>query len=256
MRRLNPVRFLPVLALAIPFAGCSTAGPKTKPEAVKPEVTHQRGWIGGTYDVASRRWFAPEHAVHAIPPALTNSYKDALLVTDLGSNSPIRVAGLQEGDLILEVNHQRVRTVEQFHRMVNEMQPGSALSLMTWRDGQTNEYEVPVGRETYKTTSCLTIGVALSYPIRLGKLDILPDPDFSLLVAGLQHDHRDQYHDLRSVRAEYVNKYGRSKYEPYERDWWAWLVLFHLERGKNIISQENVALGEGSAAGVPAKSVN
>ncbi len=242
MRNTNPVLWLLALTFIVPFAGCSTAGSKSKPVTAKPEATHERGWIGGKYDLASRRWFAPEHAVHTIPPALTNSYQDALLVTDLGSNSPIRLAGLQEGDLILEVNHKPVTKLQDFRRVVDHAEPGTVLPLTTWHDGQTNVYEVPVGRETYKTTGNFSITLNLPFTLRLGELDILPDPDFSLLALGLQHDHRDPHPDLRSVKADYLNKYSGSKYEPYERDWRAWLVIFHLERGKTIVSQENVAL--------------
>ena len=248
MSKQNPARWLLALTFIVPFAGCSTAGSKSKPVAAKPEVTHERGWIGGKYDVATRRWFAPDNAIRTIPPALTNSYRDALLVTDLGSNSPIREAGLQEGDLILQVNHKPVKKLQDFHQVVDQAEPGTVLPVTAWRDGQTNEYEVPVGKETYKTDGNFSIVLSVPlYRIHLGDLDPFPNPDFSLLAVGLQHDHRDRYPDLRSVKAGYLNKYSGSKYEPYERDWRAWLAIFHLERGKTILAQENVPVRAASS---------
>ena len=140
--------------------------------------------------------------------------------------------------------------------MVDRLEPGTVLPVTAWRDGQTNDYSVPVGRETYKTEGNFSICLDVSYPIHLGNLDFLPDPDFDLLALGLKHDCVDR-HDLRSVEAGYLNKYGGSQSEPYERDWHAWLVIFHLERGKKIISQEKVPLRDDSPASMtPAKPAN
>jgi membrane-associated protease RseP (regulator of RpoE activity) len=232
--------WLSAVVVVVPFAGCAAAGSKTKP-AAKPPVTYQRGWIGGQYELATRRWFAPPHAIHTFPPALTNSYKDAFLVTALGSNSPIRTAGLEEGDLILEVNHQPVTKPRDFRKTIDGAKPGAGLPVTVWRNGETNEYEVPVGRETYKKQGNFSIILNLPFPIHTA-LDLPPNPSFSLVALGFRkdEDHRD---DVNSVKATYVDKYGTAKYQPYERDWRAWLVMFRLERGKVILTQENVAPG-------------
>src|SRR4051794_8730916 len=74
-----------LLALGL---GCSVAAAKDQP-------AHQRGWIGGQFE-----------RVTVFPIAFSNAPKAALLITALNTNTPASLAGLTEGDLILEVNHQ------------------------------------------------------------------------------------------------------------------------------------------------------
>ena len=74
-------------ATALVITGCCSAKPK---EA----AIHQRGWIGGEYK-----------AVCMFPPGLKHTQKSALLVTALNTNAPASLAGLNEGDLLLELNH-------------------------------------------------------------------------------------------------------------------------------------------------------
>ena len=57
-------------------------------------------------------------------------------VTMVDQDAPAGKAGLKEHDVILEVNGQRVESVEQLRRMIKEMPPGRTISLNLSRDGQ------------------------------------------------------------------------------------------------------------------------
>ncbi len=57
-------------------------------------------------------------------------------VTMVDQDAPAGKAGLKEHDVILEVNGQRVESVEQLRRMIKEMPPGRTVALNISRDGQ------------------------------------------------------------------------------------------------------------------------
>src|SRR5208282_3591488 len=102
------------LAAVLLLAGCATH-PKEKP-------VHQRGWIGGRYERAksgrtlSEMLFGAGHTIYSFPSALSNSQNAAILTTSLGTNTPAYLAGLREGDLILELGHQPVTDLPGFWR--------------------------------------------------------------------------------------------------------------------------------------------
>ncbi len=57
-------------------------------------------------------------------------------ITMVDQDAPAGKAGLKEHDVILEVNGQRVESVEQLRRMIKEMPPGRTVTLNISRDGQ------------------------------------------------------------------------------------------------------------------------
>ena len=64
------------------------------------------------------------------------------VVTDIDHNSPAELAGVLQGDVILEVNHQKVANVSQVTRELQKVQNGQAAFLLVWRDGSS--YFVPL----------------------------------------------------------------------------------------------------------------
>jgi serine protease Do len=56
-------------------------------------------------------------------------------VTRVEENSPASRAGLKVNDVILEVNGKALENNEQFHTTIGEMQPGTKVSLIVWREG-------------------------------------------------------------------------------------------------------------------------
>jgi len=57
------------------------------------------------------------------------------LVGEVEAGSPAQKAGLQNGDIILEVNGKSVYDANQLRNMISSMQPDSNVSLKVWRDG-------------------------------------------------------------------------------------------------------------------------
>jgi serine protease Do len=56
-------------------------------------------------------------------------------VKRVDENSPAAKAGLQENDIILEVDGRRIETIEQFIHSVSDATPGARLALTIWRNG-------------------------------------------------------------------------------------------------------------------------
>src|SRR6266581_425497 len=91
--RNGPMTLLCLGVLAPVITGCCST--KSKEAA-----SHHRGWIGGEYK-----------AVSMFPAGLQHTQKSALLVTALNTNTPAALAGLNEGDLILELVHRFIKCV-------------------------------------------------------------------------------------------------------------------------------------------------
>jgi serine protease Do len=57
------------------------------------------------------------------------------LVTDVDRNSPAANGGVLPGDIILEVNRQKVANVSQITRELQKVQVGQPAFMLVWRDG-------------------------------------------------------------------------------------------------------------------------
>jgi PDZ domain len=228
--------------VAVLVSGCSTTNTKSKPE---PEEVHQRGWIGGEFKLARRTtagdvFFgsADEH-ISTLPHGLGSSNRAGILITALSSNTPARQAGLRKGDLILACNHQPITTVKAFYQLLDRTEPGTSLPIAAWRDGKTLECNVRVGRETFKNWGFFTVSFALPRLPELDPRDLFPTPGFNLIALGYDPSPDDRK-ELGSAESTYLRACKGAKYEPSDRDWTAWLAIFNVAKGKNILSQESV----------------
>jgi serine protease Do len=59
------------------------------------------------------------------------------IVADVDRNSPAARGGVQPGDVILEVNRQKVANASQVTRELQKVQNGQVAFLLVWRDGNT-----------------------------------------------------------------------------------------------------------------------
>lgn len=180
---MNQTSSLPGLvlgALALCLAGCATH--KERPAA-------QRGWIGGQC-VLAKKVAVLEAILHRpgvedyqqFPESVRRTQKAAVLVKHLGTNAPAYRAGLRQGDLIVELDHRPAVRLKQFHRTIEASLPGTSLPVKVYRDGQTAEYTVAVGRETYRRGG----EFRLVLPSVVHGWDLWPNPGFSLVLLGYE----------------------------------------------------------------------
>jgi serine protease Do len=59
-----------------------------------------------------------------------------VIVADVTADSPAEKAGIRKGDVVVEFDGERVRSVRQFMRLVQETPPGRQVSAALTRDGQ------------------------------------------------------------------------------------------------------------------------
>lgn len=62
---------------------------------------------------------------------------EGLLVIDVDFNSPASEAGLRQGDVILEVDHEKILTIEEFDKKLSDYKPGDRILLLMKRRNTT-----------------------------------------------------------------------------------------------------------------------
>lgn len=63
--------------------------------------------------------------------------QEGILVSDVAKDSPAALAGLQQGDIILQLNDKPVKTVSKFRNEIAMMMPGTNIKLRVLRNGKT-----------------------------------------------------------------------------------------------------------------------
>jgi membrane-associated protease RseP (regulator of RpoE activity) len=61
-------------------------------------------------------------------------------------DSPAAKSGLKDGDVITEINGQRVEGTAQFRRMIREIPAGRTVQLTVWRDGRSQNISATLGK--------------------------------------------------------------------------------------------------------------
>jgi serine protease Do len=72
------------------------------------------------------------------------------LISDVSPNSPAAKAGLQRGDIVLELNGQPVNGPDDLSVRISEMAPGTVAHLQIFRSGQNKDVDVTLGESPEK----------------------------------------------------------------------------------------------------------
>jgi hypothetical protein len=207
-------------ALACLLAGCASEKNKT---------VSQRGWIGGDYvlaqrETAWRRLGNSPGVSGTLPKSVPSAQRAAIEITGLATNTPAGAAGLRKGDFVLELNHRPMTSLQAFRRTIDRSAPGTWLAVKAYRDGQSTEYQVPMGREKYKNGGYFSVVL----PTVVHRWDLWPDPGFSLVCVG--------YEPNPGLRHEL----GKT-HEVYDENWSAYVGFMEFSCGKRVMAQEPVA---------------
>jgi serine protease Do len=98
----------------------------------------------------------PQDVTPGIAKAFGEKEARGVLVGDVSPNSPAQAAGLQRGDIILEVNGKPISDSNQLRMSISMMQPGSEVKLRVVRHGNQNDMtiklnELPTEQANAKT---------------------------------------------------------------------------------------------------------
>jgi serine protease Do len=93
-------------------------------------------WLG-----VEAREVTPENVKEFKLPA-----ERGVVVGHVSPDSPALKAGLQQTDVVIEVDGQRVEGAAQFRRMIREIPAGRTIQLTVWRDGHTQTISATLGK--------------------------------------------------------------------------------------------------------------
>ena len=116
-------------------------------------VPTERGWIGGELKQAE---LAPslftqqprDCTVRALPRAVAADQKRAIFVSGLNEDTPLADAGVREGDLIVSLEGEPVKSLASFQRTIDASAPGTQLNLRTFREDTYEDRHITIGQET------------------------------------------------------------------------------------------------------------
>lgn len=74
------------------------------------------------------------------------SAERGVVVGKVLEDSPAAKAGLKDGDVVTEINGQRVEGTAQFRRMIREIPAGRSMQLTVWRDGRSQTINATLGK--------------------------------------------------------------------------------------------------------------
>lgn len=89
-------------------------------------------------------------------------------------DSPAAKAGLQENDVVLEVNGQRVEGAEQFRRMIHEIPSGRTANLTVWRGGRSQNIKVTLSKPDSSKLKVIP-QLPKSFSFSMPELKVMPD---------------------------------------------------------------------------------
>jgi serine protease Do len=69
-------------------------------------------------------------------------------IGEVYSNRPADLAGIKQGDIVVEFDGKPVRTAEGFFAYINFAKPASTVNVVVYRDGQRITIPVKMGRRT------------------------------------------------------------------------------------------------------------
>lgn len=201
-----------------------------------PKKTYERAWLGGEYKLAKNgSAFQNRDMVAAFPKS--ERQRAGIFVSAVHSNTPVALGGLRAGDLILQIEGQSVTSLKAFRKLVDSRSPGEVVRLSVHREGKVVDLSVTLGREAYRRERSVGLGLLLS-----GDVDLVPNPDFSLIAAGFKR--RTQRLELQSPETRFLLRTraenGRADSALAREGWQAWLVIVSFGSHKRILSQETL----------------
>jgi serine protease Do len=87
----------------------------------------------------------PQDVTPAIAKAFNANQTTGALVGDVSANSPAQKSGLQNGDIILELNGKPVSDANQLRMSISMMSPGTEVHLKVLRNGAASNFTVTLG---------------------------------------------------------------------------------------------------------------
>jgi len=73
--------------------------------------------------------------------------RDGVIVTSVYSNNPAAVGGMKTGDVVVDINGQKIRDMQQLRHLVAVVPVGQLIDVTVVRDGKTEKLSIRIGRK-------------------------------------------------------------------------------------------------------------
>lgn len=221
-------RTLVCIAGAALLCGCANHNDKAEVKAI-----HRRPWVGGAFETAPAPKIAREQGFK----------RTGAVITKVGAETPLGLAGAMEADLILAVGGRKVASKQSLAKAL-EAAGKEPFALTIYRDGDIRELQVTPGVEQFQKLNNIALGFGAKSSFNV---DVWPNPDFSLVALGLENNAERV--DLSDAKFKYINSVreregaGESSWigVPTEEGWKTWLGPLSLSQRKVIVSQKAAA---------------
>ncbi|MGB6495556.1 MAG: PDZ domain-containing protein, partial [Candidatus Acidiferrum sp.] len=100
----------------------------------------------------------PQDVTPAMARAFGEKQTEGIVVGDVSPNSPAQAAGIQRGDIILDVNGKPVTDSNQLRMSVSMMQPGTEVTLKFLRSGDMRDATVKLAEMPTQTAQANSNG--------------------------------------------------------------------------------------------------
>lgn len=139
---INTAIFSPVGA----NVGIGFAIPVNRVKQVVKEILEHgsvgQAWLGISYadisDPQIRRFLQERLPELRFP-------ENGMFIDGVLANSPARSAGIQPGDVLVQLNGRPLRSIEQMQNYMRTAKPGQSITLRVWREGRTFDLRITLG---------------------------------------------------------------------------------------------------------------
>ncbi|MCD6384832.1 DegQ family serine endoprotease, partial [Candidatus Sumerlaeota bacterium] len=136
-----------------------------------------------TYGEVIRGWLGV--GIQNLTPELAKEFKirdnKGVLVTQVFSDSPAEEAGFQPGDVIVEVDGDKIEDIDELRNMIAFMRPGTEVEIVVIRDGHRKTLDVTIGKQPAEISEAIGGGAELTHS------------KFGITVAELNNELRRKY---------------------------------------------------------------
>lgn len=129
-------------AIFSPTGGSVGIGFAIPSDLARPVITQiikfghtRRGWLG----------IRIQTVTDEIAESLGLKKAKGALIASVNKDGPAKKAGLQAGDIILEINEQAIKTMRSLPRIIAENEIGSTATVIYWRDNKEQTAKVLIG---------------------------------------------------------------------------------------------------------------
>ena len=101
--------------------------------------------LAGVFDDSSKGFLGVEDNFKRVQVPGMNIY--GMQLQEVYKNRPAYLAGLRDGDIVIEFNGTPIRTSEEFNARIDRAAPGSTVKIVVMRGSDREEYMVKMGEE-------------------------------------------------------------------------------------------------------------